>query len=250
MAHPRFFLDSDFDGGRVPLTERDMHHARHVLRLVPGETVVVVTPAGRALRVRLDEIGESVTGTVTEELPPDSGPRVWLVLAMPKGERADLAVRMAVELGCAGVVPMLSERTVVRLEGQRRHARGDRLRRVALEAAKQSQRSSVPYITDPVPLDEMRGLLPERCRVVVPWEEASGPGIRAAIAEAPGTPGDPLAVVIGPEGGFAAFEVAALREAGAVVCSLGPTVLRTETAAVVAVTLAMHALGGLGGTDD
>lgn len=252
MSRHRFFLTGPAEDGVLPLSERDLHHARDVLRVRAGEEVAAVEPGGRVLLARVTGApGPELRAEVLGELPGESGPRVWLVAGVCKGERTDLAVRMAVEIGAAGVVPVLSERTVVRLDGEKARARGDRWRRIAEEAAKQSGRAFVPHVGDPVGLSLVAGALPEGARVLVPWEEA-GEGERGVCAalEALGAArgdGAPVAVVVGPEGGLTEGEIAVLEDAGAVTCTLGPVVLRSETAAVVALSLVLHELGALGG---
>ncbi|TLM76769.1 MAG: 16S rRNA (uracil(1498)-N(3))-methyltransferase [Actinobacteria bacterium] len=266
MSRHRFFLTGPVgDDGVLPLSDRDLHHARDVLRLRAGEEIAAVEPGGRVLAARVaEEPAAGMRVEVVGELPGESGLHVWLVCGVCKGERTDLAVRMAVEVGAAGVVPVLTERTVVRLEGDKLRARGDRWRRIAEEAAKQSGRAFVPYVADPVELSFVRDALPGCTRVLVPWEEAGegARGVRGALeslgtivptnprsAEEARDAGDAgvVAVVVGPEGGLTDGEVALLESEGAVTCTLGPIVLRSETAAVVALALVLHELGGLGG---
>ncbi|MBA4370858.1 MAG: 16S rRNA (uracil(1498)-N(3))-methyltransferase [Coriobacteriaceae bacterium] len=248
MSRHRFFLTAAAaDGHPLPLTERDLHHARDVLRLRAGDEIVVVEPGGLGFVVRLDEVGDEVRGEVMDELPRHEGPRVWLVQGVAKGERTDLAVRMAVEAGVSGVVPVLTERSIVRFDAEKRRERGDRWRRIALEAAKQSQRDIVPQVSDPILLGDIAEVLPDGCGVVVPWEEASGRGVREALRDLNAGTDTPVAVVIGPEGGLSFREVDRLEQEGAVTCTLGETILRTETAGLVACALVLYELGGLGG---
>ncbi len=248
MSLPRFFLTGPYAGGALPLSDGDRRHAHDVLRLRARDRVVAVEPGGRALVVELEDAG-TMSGDAVAELPRETGPRVWLVHALAKRDRTDLAVRMAVEVGAAGVVPVVTARTVVRLDSSKAHARGERLRRVALEAAKQSQRSYVPTVHDPIGLSSVREALPDGCDLLVPWEEASGRGLAAAVAALERRASDPVAVVVGPEGGLGAAEVSLLESWGAAVFTLGPTILRTDTAGVVALSLALYELGGLGASD-
>lgn len=259
MSRHRFFLESempDSAGGAacfVPLRSADLHHAVGVLRVRSGEEIDVVAPGGRVWRVVVTAAGpEALAGRIAEELLESAGsdaPQVTLVFGVSKGAKNDDIVEGAVEVGVAKLMPALTARSIVRYDAEKRVERGDRWRRVALAAAKQAKRSAVPEVSDPVALDDAVALLAGYDLVVVAWEEAAaeGDGIRAAIEAAGPMPlAARVAVVVGPEGGLASEEVLALERAGAVVVTLGASILRAETAAVVSAALVLHELGGLG----
>lgn len=249
MAPHRFFAIGPVpEDGALPLSAADAHHARDVLRLEPGEEIVLAH-AGAVWRVRLTEVGETLCGVRTGQITSAALPRVTLAQGVPKGDKLDTIVRQVTELGVARIVPFAAERSIVKLDAGKAAARAGRWRRIAEEAAKQSQRSGVPEVLAPVASAELAGVL-EGSAIIVCWEEATdGPGIAEALvalgvrdaAEAPD-----VAIVIGPEGGLTSAEVDALLDAGAVAVSLGKTVLRTETAGVVAPALLLYELGGLG----
>jgi 16S rRNA (uracil1498-N3)-methyltransferase len=182
-------------------------------------------------------------------LPSESDLDIVLIQAIPKKEKMSLIVQKATELGVSEIWPVAAERCVVRLDEDRAGRRAGRWRRIAEEATKQSQRAVVPVVREPITVP---GLAEEAGRfdvVLVPWEEAppDGLGIGAALDAAGATPGSSVLLVIGPEGGFTEAEVAVLEAAGGVAVTLGDTVLRTETAAVVALALVEYELGALGG---
>ncbi len=181
-------------------------------------------------------------------LPPET--HVTLVLGIAKGEKMDRIVRHCVELGVSSIAPVVTERTVVRVDASRGAEKAARWERIARAAAEQSRAATAPRVLEPVPLAGVGDLLAEQDAVVVVWEEASGRGVAAALRVAGAGPGARVALVVGPEGGLSPSEVSALVRGGAVTATLGPRILRTETAAVVAVALAMEALGFLGGTDE
>jgi 16S rRNA (uracil1498-N3)-methyltransferase len=163
----------------------------------------------------------------------------------------DTIVRQAVEVGATEVLPLLTSRVVVRLNEEKRRARGDRWRRIAKSAAEQSRRSQVAVVHDPMPLRDALAMLDEYDAVVVVWEKApSTAGLWDAIAAFGLHAGSRLALVIGPEGGLSDEEVAALAAVGGVPVTLGAGILRTETAAVVALALCQHALVELGVTGE
>lgn len=187
----------------------------------------------------------ALNATFVKRVDAESGPRVVLVQCVAKGDKMDTIVRQAVEVGVSAIVPVMGERTIVRLDGRKRAERGERWRRVAKAAAEQSHRAFVPEVTDPAPFEETMELLASYDRVVVMCEGESDISLASALCGLGDSPS--CAVVVGPEGGLSDAEVRLLLEHDAAPASLGTTILRTETAAVVAVALVLHQLGGLGG---
>ena len=257
MSRHRFFLESPLPSveGEIalPLSASDLHHAAAVLRVRPSEEIDVVEPGGRVWRVRVEHASsQAILATIAEEvtLGPDARhPYVTLVFGVSKGSKNDDIVEGGTEVGVSEFLPVLTARSIVKLDGERRAERGERWRRVALAAAKQSKRESVPKVSGPGDLADALVRLAAYDLVLVAWEEAAavGRGVREAIAAArPLRAGAYVAVVVGPEGGLTAEEVSALERVGGVTVTLGVTILRAETAAVVAAALVSHELGGLG----
>ncbi len=254
MSSHRFFIDTAIPDGsrpvRAPLSAADLHHARDVLRLGEGDQIVLVEPDGRVWYALVVEAGPD--GLLVEpRAPAERVPpyRVTLVQGIAKGSKVDLVIEKVTELNVEAVVPVFTERSVVRLDDEKRRARGERWRRVAHAAAKQSQRSTVPRVSDPVPLADALTELVRFDVILVVWEgaAATGLGIGQALDEAGAQASSSVALVVGPEGGLTAGEVYALEESGARAVTLGQTVLRSETAGVVATALCVYELGGLGG---
>lgn len=242
MSHARFFLTSEYEPaspGLLSLTPEDAHHAARVLRVEPGEELDVVSPSGSAYRVEVVGISpEGVNARMLEQLEPSWYPQVTLIQGVAKGDKMDAIVRQAVEVGAAGVVPVLTSRSIVRLQGRKRTERGERWRRIAESASKQARRERVVNVADPVDFSEMVDLLGGFDHAIVLWEDHQDTLLVDAVFRALGEPDATLALIVGPEGGFSAEEVDALIQAGAVVASLGPSIMRTETAAVVSVAIA------------
>jgi 16S rRNA (uracil1498-N3)-methyltransferase len=186
---------------------------------------------------------EGVTALVNATLPTRRLPAITLLLGLPKGGKADLVVEKATEIGVTRIVPVITSRTVARSDDTAA-GRVERWRRIAAAAAAQSQRTSIPIVEAPIDFHAASAMVGDFDRFLVAWEESDGPGIGLALKDAPADAS--VAVLVGPEGGLTAEEVADLIHAGAVAVSLGATILRAETAAVVAVALASAALGGMG----
>lgn len=215
------------------------HHLLSVLRLAPGAEVEVFDGRGRVYEGRVREDGDIALGA-SRELPPL--PPVTLAQALVRGEKLDLVVQKATELGVSRVVPVAMERSVVKLDARRGEERAVRWRKIAAEAARQCGRADVPDVEPPRSLSGF--LAQARARgedVAALWE---GPGERLGswLADHPGA----LALVVGPEGGIAPAELSLLRGAGAAPVSLGPRILRTETAGLAALAVVLHARGELG----
>ena len=255
MSLHRFFLSDTLGpapatGAVLPLDEGDLHHLSRVLRLVAGDRIMVVDPDGAEAEATLVEVSPTMVRADVEgpALRPPR-PRVVLALAVSRRERMEMAIQKATELGVSEIWPLMTERCVVRLDDERVGRRAERWRRIAGEAAKQSQRIDVPLVRGPLSVGEFAAEAGRFEIVLVPWEEASseGLGIGAALEDGGATAQTTVAVVVGPEGGLTASEVTALEAAGGVIVTLGDTILRTETAAIVVVALLEYELGSLGG---
>ena len=201
---------------------------------------------GLSRSISADEAGVSARVLGPAEGSGEFLPRVTLFQGVAKGDKMDSIVRQAVEVGAEKVVPVLTARCVVRLDAAKRAAKGERWRRIAKSAAEQAKRASVPEVCDPVDLSDALRLLAAYDRVVVLWEERRVRALSETLADLRGHENATVALIVGPEGGLTAEEVELLTAGGAVVASLGPTVLRTETAAVVSLALAVATLGGMG----
>jgi 16S rRNA (uracil1498-N3)-methyltransferase len=224
--------------GRGRLTAEARHYLVEVLRLGAGAAVEVFDGEGGRYAGSLDEGLESVS------LGPrvDAGataPELTLLFALAKGEKTELVVQKATELGVARLVPFAAERSVVRLDVAKAEERARRWRKIAVEAARQCGRADVPEVTAPLSLPAAMAALPPGTAAFV-----FHPGGSALPASPPpGAVG--FAAVVGPEGGLVDDEVRVCARAGARHASLGPRVLRAETAAIVAVALLQARYGDL-----
>lgn len=232
-------------GDRVTFEAGAAHHLGRVLRAAVGDVVRAVDPAGALLTVRLTVIAaRRAEGLIVSRapLPTESPLDLTLAQGVPKGDKMDGIVRMATELGVTRVVPLMTERTVVRLEPARWTSRLGRWQRIAKEAAQQSGRAAVPEITPPRDVASWARESRPAGLLVCLWEEERE-GLEKRL---PPGPCPRVTVIVGPEGGLTAEEVRGLVDAGAVVASLGPRLLRTETAGAVAVALLQSRYGDLG----
>jgi len=160
----------------------------------------------------------------------------------------ELIIQKGTELGAARVIPLVTERTIVRLEPGRAVNRQQRWQKVAAEAARQSQRSLIPRVDLPTGFKEVLKALPdpETSLCLIPWEDESACFIKPLLRQRTAIP-ESVWVFIGPEGGFSAAEIEQARAAGAIPVSLGPRILRTETAGFTVLTMLLYEWGDLGG---
>ena len=218
-----------------------------VLRLQRGDRVVLADGSGRDYEVELKELSaRAASAFVVEERPSPLEPSVELVLyqSLVRPQRFELVLEKGTEIGVSRFVPLLSGRAQVRTEAGSQ--RTQRWRRIVSEAAEQCGRGRVPAVDPPAPFEEVVSASGGPGLRIIPWESERSQGLRSylrALEEQPAS----VSLIIGPEGGFAEEEVELARGAGCVPVSLGPRILRSETAGIVAAALVMHELGEMGG---
>ncbi len=233
-------------GDGMELLPEEAKHAAQVLRLRPGEEIYAVDEGGQRFSAVVERIDrDGCTVRLLEALSSNEAPlRITLYQGLPKGDKMELIVQKLTELGATAIVPVKMERCVVKLDAKDGLKRSQRLQRIAREAAKQCKRARCLQVFPPQTWKELEGQLAAHDLLLVPWEEAGGLGMaemykqRAQVRD--------LGIVIGPEGGMSAEEVTALEELGAQAIHLGPRILRTETAALAACTMAMLLWGDMG----
>lgn len=245
----RFFLEQAYgEGDEAILSQTDSRHLSRVLRVRPGDEITVVS-ANRVYAAEILAVGDEVRVRLNEEQEAYTEAPLELILlqGLAKGERMEIVIQKAVELGVSKIIPVACERSVVRISAEKAAAKQARWQKIADAAAKQCGRTVLPEIAAPMKLGEAIASLPEGCRVIMPWEEADGEGVGCTMAAAlrEAAP-EAAAVIIGPEGGLTAEEAQLAEAAGARLVTLGKRILRTETAAIVALALVMHAWGDLG----
>ena len=233
----RFFVDpAAIADGFVTLEGGDAHHAATVLRLQPGAAVTVLDGRGRVLATLVEAVEKKrltlrVTGEAQATAPPVP---VTLYQALPKGDKLELVIQKATELGVARIVPVAAARSIMKVEPAKADAKRARWTAIAREAAEQSERATVPAIEAPVPLAALA--FAPGCAAFVLAEREDGLTLPRAL---PAAPPAGLALLVGPEGGWTPEELAALAAKGATAVSLGPRILRTETAGLAALAMVM-----------
>ncbi len=246
----RFFIPADQIAGKhVVLKGADAHHLSKVLRNKVGDELIVLNGKGEEYRAVITALqNDAVQVELLEAIgrQAEASVRIHLVQGMPKGEKIEWILQKNTELGVAGFQPVLTERSTVRLDPATRAKKHERWSKIIREAAEQSGRQILPELE---PVREWRELLARPFRpglVLIPWEGERTRSLREALNQPAETP-EHITVLIGPEGGFSLAEVEQAQEAGAIPVTLGPRILRTETAGLAVTAAILYHYGELGG---
>ena len=243
MRVPRIYMDLALESGALLTLPSDAaRHLRRVLRMPDGARLLLFNGEGGEFEATLVLAGGSARARVGARHPVATESRLEIGLAqgLSRGARMDYTIQKAVELGVHWIQPVLTERSVVRPDPERAGRRRSHWRGIVANACEQCGRALLPPVHDPLPLSEWLDRLPPSSDKLVATPEA--PRSLAALPR----PGASLVLLVGPEGGLASREVAAARDRGFEAFSLGPRTLRTETAALVALSAAQLLWGDLG----
>lgn len=239
------------DGAEIELPPELAHQVRDVLRLAAGETLTLLDGVGGEWSATVTAVSRArVRARLGTRRGSAAEPRTQVVLCqgMLKAAKFEWVLQKGTELGLSTFVPLLCERAVAGSE-ETGSAKRARWLRILAEATEQCGRTRLPALEEPRALAPVLATLPAGAIALIPWEEEHATPLRVALADALETPPTDSAAAraiylfIGPEGGFSAREVALAREHGAIPVTLGPRILRAETAALVAATLVMEACG-------
>lgn len=243
----RFFVPSEWlDGPGVQLEGRVVRQVSRVLRMVPGDRVILLDNTGSEYLAELGAFrGDRIEARIVSSTVGLGEPQVQITVyqSLLKGDKMDWVLQKGTELGAAAFVPVVSQRSVSR------PSKGDqqltRWERIITEAAEQSRRAILPQICPPVTLIEALGQRPKGL-ALMPYEEERGCSMGEAL-QAGCDQGSRMCLFIGPEGGWDPSEVELARSHGVLSVSLGHRILRAETAAIAATTVAMYWQEELGG---
>lgn len=250
----KFFTPKDLiNNDEAKILGDDVKHIYRVLRLEEGDKVIINNCAGEEFLGEISNITkQEVSLKIIEKLNTnnESAVKIYLFQGLPKAQKMDLIVQKGTELGVLEFIPTITERVDVKLKGEFKKL--DRLNRIALEAAKQSKRSIIPTVTEPISFNDAIDRMKSMDLVIVPYENAQNFGIKTLINKFRNENVDLSSIVkigifIGPEGGIEDFEIEKLKNEGAYIVTLGNRILRTETAGFVAASLIQYELSDMGG---
>jgi len=247
--HKFFISKQNINGDSAIIEGEDVKHIYKVLRLEEGTQISINNCDGVEYLAEIIDINKKeVKARILSELQTnnESPIDVYLFQGLPKSQKMDLIVQKSTELGVKEITPVITERVVVKNEiGE--FKKMDRWIRIALEACKQSKRTMIPKVNEPIEFYHLLDLLENMDLILVPYENEDGNGLKKVCSNVNKGSIKKVAIIIGPEGGFEESEIDVLKKYNAEIITLGPRILRTETAGFVCASLIMYELGDLGG---
>lgn len=248
--HKFFTPKENFIDKQAKILGDDVKHLYKVLRLNEGDKIVLNNCNGEEFLANIRTITkQEVIVDIEEklEINNESEVKIYLFQGLPKAQKMDLIVQKGTELGVTKFIPTLTERVDIKLKGEFKKL--DRLNRIALEAAKQSKRTVIPTVSEPISFEDALTNMKALDLVIVPYENAENFGVKTLFNDEniDISKIKTVGILVGPEGGFELSEINKLKENGAYIVTLGSRILRTETAGFVATSLVQYELGDLGG---
>lgn len=241
----RYFVkNSQIEKDRIIINGEDFQHLKKVLRAVKGDNIVVCCD-GLDYLAEIDEIGNDyissrILGSEKNATEPDL--KVTLYQGLPKADKMEFIVQKCIELGVTEIFPVITDRCITKINTDKdAQNKISRWQKIALEAAKQCNRGIVPLIGMPLKFHEAVMIAAKKDLSIIPYEKESTDGFRKISADC--TWVNSASIFIGPEGGFTEQEIQLAESRGIKKITLGPRILRTETAGMVALSLMMYELG-------
>lgn len=241
MRVPRIYTSQPLANSQtIQLEEGPSHHLAKVLRMQEGRELILFNGDGAEYPALITQVGKkAVTVTLQEKhnIDRESSLEIELAIGVSRGERFDWVLQKATELGVTRIVPLMTERTEVKISGDRLEKIRDRWQQILISACEQCQRNRLPQLSDPVALPNWLEAVTSDVRFVLHHRDTQSlPQAARPVS---------VSLLIGPEGGLSDGEIVLAKQAGFDALTLGPRVLRTETAPIAAITLVQYLWGDL-----
>jgi len=243
----KFFTENEnLIDDKIYIRGLDYNHIKNVLRLKPGDNIIVNIGKDMEYKAKITDFSKDcVEAEIIHSYQAETEPSVNISLfqAIPKGEKMEYIIQKAVEIGVVKIVPIITDRVIVKLDNKNAKNKTERWQRISEQASKQNKRGIIPEIIIPLELKQSMELLKKHDLVVILYENESNNKLRDVLSKIKKAVKD-IAVLVGPEGGLSEKELEMLEEFEVV--SLGNRILRTETAGLVAATVILYEIGDLG----
>lgn len=243
----RFFVNKDQIGeNSIEIIAGDVKHIKDVLRLRPKERIEIACDGITYICEIESLLKDKVVAMIIDKSEGinESVVNITLYQGLAKGSKMDLIIQKCTEIGVKEFFPVATHRSVVKIKDiKKEQSKVERWNSIADEAAKQSKRDILPIVQNIISFDEMIDLLKDKDNIIVPYEDEINEVIKNGLNN---INSNDIHLIIGPEGGFEPKEIEKLKEIGANIVTLGPRILRTETAGMVAATIILYELGNSG----
>ncbi|MCR2044959.1 16S rRNA (uracil(1498)-N(3))-methyltransferase [Anaerosalibacter massiliensis] len=242
----RFFIDKEnISKEYITIEGENIKHIKNVIRLKEGDKIEI-SSEGILYICNIYRIeNKKVIAKILHREFGNHEPPISIILyqGLPKSSKMDFIVQKATEIGVKEIYPIITNRTVVKIDNNKKEKnKVDRWNKISEEAAKQSKRDIIPKVNSVLSFKEMINILKDEENILVPYENQEGIGIKDIIKK---ISNKKIHVIIGPEGGFEEEEIEELKDIGSNTVSLGPRILRTETAGIVALSILLYELGDM-----
>lgn len=246
---PRFFVDPQYIGPETITVEgENYNHIKNVLRLKKDDSIVICDGLGTDYSGYIEDFGQGIVKVKiikTERNKTEPPVKVTLYQGLPKADKMEYIIQKSVELGIARIVPVITGRTIVKLDGAKdSEKKTSRWQKIASEAAKQCNRGIIPSVELPITFKVALNSVKESGFNLIPYENEQEVTLSSSLTKASGN--RDISFFIGPEGGFTEEEVDMAKKSGVISVSLGPRILRTETAGISLLSIIMYELGDMG----
>jgi 16S rRNA (uracil1498-N3)-methyltransferase len=245
---PRFFVNSEaIENENIMISGEDFNHIKNVLRLRQGDSLVISDGNCTDYDVVIDRYASSyVVARIIGKNKNNNESEIDITLfqGVPKSDKMDMIIQKSVEMGVKRIIPVLTERTVVKINNEKdSRNKVTRWQRIAQEASKQCNRGILPTVENPIAFYEAVTKFKRADMSLIPYEKECGNKLKPILKS---NNAKTISIMIGPEGGFSAGEVGLAAENGFLPVTLGPRILRTETAGLLALSIIMYELGDIG----
>ncbi len=248
----RFFvLPEDIEGNIATIKGSDVNHIKNVLRLNEGNNIIIFDGTGKQYELSIEYVRDEVRGRIInrQEIKDKVPVKIILLQGIPKSSKMDFVIQKCTEVGVNKIIPLITERTILKLNAKKLIEKQKRWQRIAKSSAQQSYGIEVPQIDEPVALFEALEKVDKETLNLIAWESETDNSLKNILRKnysLTKRTALQISIFVGPEGGFSHQEVEQARLKGVIPVSLGSRILRTETAGLAIAIMILYEMSALG----